>query len=800
MSPRLKKLLGDVQTARGRFLMMGVALAASITVVATIFTAYAILSREVPRNYLDTNAASAQLEMDRLDASVLRLARSQADIADAQAGSTVIGRIEVAPNEWMPLLLFVVPDFENLRINGVRTESGAWPPPAGAMLVERSALPLTRTQAGQSIPVQTAHGRKQPLLIAGVVHDAGLAPAWQEQTVYGYIGTETLAMLGESSDLHLLKIVVKDSAADAHAIEATTRKLARTLGEHGHPVHEIRIPPPRRHPHQGQLNAILAMLQVFSLLAMLLGAVLTATIIGGLLAQQGRQIAIMKAIGARSSQLAWMYLSLIGVVGAACCAIGVPLGLYAGRGFVAVVAELLNLQIASVAVPGWMLAMVIAVGVLSPLATALVPILAASRKTVREAIDDHGASAGGAGFDKLDRVLARVRLSDPGLTLAIRNAFRRRARLFLTLSLLAAAGAMFIASFNLKVAWEDYVAQAIAYRHYDLEIRLQEPAPQAQVMELVTSVAGVRQAEAWNTAIAAVDRGDSVEVVRTYPDGGHGGFSLRSAPAHTDFVDIKLLQGRWLNAQDTDAIVLNNLGRGIAFQNANVGDWISLRVEDRPVRLRVVGIARELLTPGTGYTTPLAFARATGRTGLDNAIRISLDSPDSADAMAQKIVATLEGKGIKVESVLTERLFGAAQGGHIYLLVFALGFIAVMMAVVGTLGLASALSTSVIERIREFGVMRAVGARSSDVLKTILSEGLFIALLSWLIAVPLSFPISSGVGAVLASISSQPLALELAPSAAGLWLGVVVFGAAAASLVPALQASRLTVRQTLAAN
>lgn len=797
MSPRWKKVFGDVQSARGRFLMMGVALAASITVVAAILAAYAILTREVPRNYLETNAASAQLQMDRVDPVLIRLVRSHPEIADAQAGSTLAGRVEVGPNQWMPLLLFVVPDFENLRINAFRKESGAWPPPTGSMLVERSALPLTRTQVGKSIAVQTAHGSKRTLLISGVVHDAGLAPAWQEQTVYAYITPATLAALGESPNLNLLKIVVKRDSGNARAIEATASRLAGWLSDRGYRVHEVRIPPPKRHPHQGQLNAVLTMLLIFSLLALLLGAVLTATIIGGLLAQQGRQIAIMKAIGARSGQIAALYLCLVGLIGAACVAISLPLGLLAGRGFVGVVGNLLNLDIASDSVPSWLFVVVIALGILAPLAAALIPIMAAARKTVREAIDDHGVAKGGIGFDAMDRLLARIRLSDPALTLALRNTFRRRARLTLTLSLLATAGATFIASVNLKLAWEDYVAQATAYRRYDLEIRLQRPASQAQVIGLVTAIPGVRKAEAWNTASAAIDRGDGLEIVRTYPDGGHGGFSLRSAPPQTDVVDLHLLEGRWLQPRDTDAIVLNQLARTSIFPTVKAGQWISLRVEDRPARLRVVGIARELLTPASGYTTSAAFANATNQAGRTNAIRIVLSERGTADAVAQSVVGALEREQIGVKSILTEKILGAAQAGHIYILAFALGFIATMMALVGALGLASALSTSVIERTREFGVMRAIGARSVDVLKGVLSEGLFTGLLSWMVAVPLSIPISMGVGNVLASISNQPLSLTLSPGAAGLWLGIVMLASAAASLYPARQASRLTVRQTL---
>jgi putative ABC transport system permease protein len=796
MRPRWRKVLADLRSARSRFLMMSVALAASVTVVAAIFTAYAILTREVPRNYIDTHPASAQLHMDDVDSELIRQVRHLPNIADAEASGTLSARIEVGPNQWMPLMLFVVPDFKLLRINAFRSESGAWPPPTGSMLVERSAMPLTDSAVGDSMVVQTRVGGRQSLRISGVVHDAGLAPAWQEQTIYGYVTPATLTALGESGRLDLLKIVVRAGGNDAKRIQETARSVADWLQQNGHEVHEIRIPPPLRHPHQGQLNAVVRMLQIFSMLALLLGTILCATIIGGLLAQQGRQIAIMKAIGARSNQIAGLYLSLVGAIGLVSVLAALPLGLLAGRGFVGVVAELLNLEVASYAVPGWLPIGVVGIGLMAPIATALIPILSASRRTVREAIDDHGVAKEGVGLVPTERLIARIGLYDPSLTLALRNTFRRRARLLMTLGLLATAGAMFIASVNLKTAWEDFVAQAVAYQRYDLELRLQHPVAQQQAVDLIAAISGVAAVEVWNNTSAAVDQGGEV-IVQTYPDGGHGGFALRSAPSNTQLVDLHMLEGRWLTADDDAAIVLNQLARSSAFPGVRPGQWISLKVGDRSLRLQVVGIARELLTPSAGYVTAATYAEATGGTDDANAVRIRF-ADSAGSTVTEAIVAALEREQMGVKTIMTRQRVGAAQAGHIYILVFALVFIAAMMGVVGMLGLASMLSTSVIERTRELGVMRAIGARRIDVLKTVLGEGLIVGMLSWLIAVPLSIPISASVGNVLASISSQPLELNLSPSAAGLWFGLVLVASTVASFLPARRAAQLTVRQTLA--
>src|SRR5690349_8440796 len=103
LSPRWRKLLGDLRIAQVRLVMMVIALAVGIFGVATILSAYSILTREIGRNYLGTNPAAAQIELDRVDDNLVQAVRRQPGIADAEASSSVTGRIEANPNEWLPL-------------------------------------------------------------------------------------------------------------------------------------------------------------------------------------------------------------------------------------------------------------------------------------------------------------------------------------------------------------------------------------------------------------------------------------------------------------------------------------------------------------------------------------------------------------------------------------------------------------------------------------------------------------------------------------------------------------------------
>jgi putative ABC transport system permease protein len=800
ISPRLKKLWRDLRTARSRMIMMVVAIAVSIFGVGTILSAYTILTREISRNYMGTNPATAFLELDRIDDSVIQFVRRQPEVKEVEATSWITARFEKKPNEWMPLLLFVVPDFKTMTLDTVSPEKGEWPPSDRTILLERAALPLTQVNMGDSLTVQTPNGSKQSIRISGLVHDPGLAPAWQEQTVYGYINPATMEWLGEGTSLHILKVQIQDQT-DPAGIDATIAALVASIKQQGYAVDEIRIPPQMMHPHQSQMNSILIMLLIFSLMALVLSAILMATMVNGLLAQQIRQIGIMKAIGARSIQIAGLYLLLILLIGLASVGIGIVPGVFLGRAFAGVVGQLLNFNIVSNEIPAWVFVVQVILGTLIPLAMALGPIWQTSRLTVQETLNDYGTNRRNFGSRKLDGWLGRLRGVDNTLLLSIRNTFRRRSRLILTLGLLASAGAMFITGLNTKLGWETYLANSAADRKYDLEIRFNQPQPMDKVYSMVSTIPGVERVESWSVIPAALPRTDGLDIVRTYPDGGHGSLSLRAAPSGSNLIAMPMIRGKWLVSTDTNAVVLNQMAAA-SFPGAQPGDSIQVMLNGKITDLQLVGVVKQILTPATAYVLPETFSGATGMENQStNAIRVVTNRHTSSDIseVTGKIESALATEKMSMKILISETMLEGATSGHILIFIYALILIAVVMAVVGALGLTSSMSTSVIERTRELGIMRAVGARSRTILKNIIGEGVFIGLLSWILAVPLSLPLTWIVGNLIGTMSFRAaLPLTVSYPAIGFWFILIILGSIGASAYPAQQASKLTVRETLA--
>ena len=809
MSPRWIKLWRDAVAARGRFLSLVLALAASIAAVTTMLSTYTVLMREVPANYQGSRPASAQLELaGDLDPAFVERLRARPGVAAVELGRSLGARVrigaqagaQVGTQDWLPMQIFVVPDLASQRINRLHPEAGAWPPPDGSVLIERSALPLTGRRIGDMLDFELPGLGARQIRISGTAQDPGVAPAWQEQLIYAYMSQATLAGLGEHGALNVLKLVLTEER-DSEQIEAAVLALRPWLADQGHALRGARIPPPRMHPHQGQMNAVTAMLLVFSLLAMLLGAVLSATVMHGLLAQQIRQIAIMKAIGAGAGALARLYLSLVALLAVAALALGLPLGLWAGRFFITATAALLNLRLQSLAPPLWVYVSVVALGLAAPLLATWLPVRAATRRSVRAAMDEQGLSAGSGAEDGW---LSRLSLRDAALTLALRNSFRRRYRLLLSVSLLAGAGAMLITCLNLRAAWEEVVQQARASRHYDLELRLQGRVDEQRLLNLVRGIDGVARVESWPSLPAALARADGLEISHSYPDGGHGGFSLRAAPLNTVLIDRQPLEGQWLAAEDADGVVLNSqAARG--FQGAKPGDWIALQVEHRTVKLRVRGVLQQALAPANVYLQPQRFADLLQQAGESaagsNALRLQAHAhaqePAQVRELTAKLLATLAADGIGVRQVNSARRDTAAQAGHVYILVYALGFVAVLMAMVGLLGLASALGNAVTERTREFGVMRAIGARRGAIMRSVIGEGLVMAVLSLPLALGLAWALSAQVSRVLTAISSQQLNLTISLTGLLAWSVLLLLATIAVSAWPARRAAGLSVRQSL---
>lgn len=786
---RWLKLLRDWRAEKGRILLMLVAIAVSIVAVGAVMGAYAVLTREIATNYLGTHPAAATLELEGdVDAHILALARENPAVQVAEARDVILARAKVGA-DWRPLLLFVVDDFASMRLNTITPFKGTWPPATGEMLIERSARAMLNADVGGNVEIKLPHAPLRSVPVSGLVHDPGLAPAGQERSGYGYISRATLAALGEAPVLHELRISVRDANASIQTIESAAAEVGRSLeAQGGAKVHEIRVPPPRQHPHQRQMVTILFMMLAFSVMALVLSGVLVSSSLAAMLARQVREIGVMKTIGARTGQIFRMYAVMIASIGALAVALAVPVGWFGAQVLAKAVSGLLNFNLTDHTVPHWVFAVQALAGILVPLLVAAIPILRTSRMSVRQAIDQFGAST------------ETLRLRAAKLPWPARNALRKPYRLMLTLALLAAGGAMFMTALNVSAGWERNIAKVYETRHYDLELRFHEPQGDA-VVQRVRTVPGVKTVEAWGYAPAAIARPGQIDVVRTYPDRGHASFAVIGVAPETRLIGFPVLSGRWLSSEDTDAVVLNHAAAA-QLPLARVGDAIALSIDGKPSTWLLAGVVEEIGAAGIAYVTDKAFAQATQTLGRARMLRIATTATSKEGRLdtLRIIEKRLADDGVGIQTAVPLAELRTAMSDHIVILIRSLIAMAVVMATVGTLGLASTMGVSVLERTREFAVMKTVGATPARITRLLIAEALFIGALSWVAAVAISAPLTAVVDVLVGRLGFvAPLPFVMSPAAALAWLVLLVLTALAATWVPARRASAQTVVLALAA-
>jgi putative ABC transport system permease protein len=273
----------------------------------------------------------------------------------------------------------------------------------------------------------------------------------------------------------------------------------------------------------------------------------------------------------------------------------------------------------------------------------------------------------------------------------------------------------------------------------------------------------------------------------------------------TDFYRPELIDGRWLLPNDTNAVVVSQRVSGE--KGFGLGDWVTLTdSQKRELTAQVVGIHTDPAI-NTSLHLPLAtIQRAWGYVGQTNTVwvqTVGAMGVDGETAVADAIEQTLEQRGIAVSpgstfgNVSIAAISEQATDGY-DIIIQLLVVMAVVIALVGGVGLSGVLSLSVLERRREIGVMRAIGASSWQVIRLFVGEGVLLGVISWLIALPLSIPAAYGLTTYgLSFVLNQQLAYQFTPAGAGLWLVIITMLAILASALPARGAAKVSVRESL---
>ncbi len=801
------KVFRDFWQERTRTALVVLAIALGVAAFAAVLSAYAILTRELDRGYLATNPASATFRTDAIDDDLVSAVLKNPEVSDAEPRRVVSGQIKAGPVQWRNMVLFVVEDYGHIRVSKLEPETGAWPPGTGEILIERDAFQVAKASIGDAVTVKTSNGVEQPLVISGGVHDVGQAQARMENIVYGYITLDTLAQLGEQPYLDQLNILVAENRYNEEHIRKVATAVRALIESRGHQVRHVDVPKPGKHPHSDITGVLLLAMSSFGLFVLVLSGILVVNLLTALMASQIRQIGIMKALGATRWQVARIYFGQALLLGIAAVLVSLPLGLIGSRALCRYMAMFLNFDINSFAVPVWVYLLVALIGLVAPLLAAAYPVWKGSGVPVRVALADVSMSQANFGVSVLDRAVTRIGGTFRPLFLAIRNSFRRRTRLVLTLLTLSAGGLFFMCALNVRASMVNTLDRLFASKKFDLTVTLGNMYPLEKIERAIRNTPGVTEAEGWFSTEATLP---SQTQTVSDPHGGsgtgglHGGgygvdrFTVIALPPGTRLLELDIVEGRKLVPGDTDAIVINN-ALAAKSSHLRVGNTIKLGMGPAETTWRVVGIAREAFSPPAAYV-PRAFIQEK-HPEMANSVRLALDKtdPDSINSVKSNLDRNFENEGVRARGSMSKADTRFSFDQHMLMIYIFLIVMSSIIGGVGGLGLMTTMSLNVLERRREMGVLRAIGATSWAVWLIVVVEGLIIGVLSWVIAALAAWPVSKAIGDLLVGMLFRSgLDFTFEPLGLLIWLVISIVLSAAASFLPAWQASRSTVHQALA--
>jgi putative ABC transport system permease protein len=271
----------------------------------------------------------------------------------------------------------------------------------------------------------------------------------------------------------------------------------------------------------------------------------------------------------------------------------------------------------------------------------------------------------------------------------------------------------------------------------------------------------------------------------------------------------KLVGGRQLQNSDQYAAIL---GEGVASSLAlHPGQYVSLTINTpdgalNTLEFKVVGVFRTFSKDydDRAIRIPLAAAQELLFTPAINSLVISLDDTAATDKVVMALKERLERAGFEIKPwyeladfydktvALYKRQFGALQ---------------LIILVMLVLSVASTINMSVFERTGEFGTLRAIGLRKSQIFRMVILESALLGMLGSLLGLILGVGLAGTISAIGISMPPPPgsnigymASIRLAPAVLVEAFFIGAMAAIVASVLPGRRASRLHVIDALRQN
>ncbi|MBM3179887.1 MAG: ABC transporter permease [Chloroflexi bacterium] len=808
MRPRWIKVFHDLWDNKARTLLVVFSIAVGVFSIGVIAGAYQIISNDMSISYAANQPANVELRTVGFNQDVLGSIQNTHGVLDAEARRVFNMRVRVAGTEkWTTLDMVAFEDFEANTVNLLTALQGDVIPKKREVVLERDALNHVDVQVGNVLEFQLQDGSTKTMPVVGVVQDTAMGAGDFLASPYAYVSMSSLQYLRQPELFNRAYVTVETGGDDIRHIRVIGADLKDKLEKNGTRVIRTRFSETYEHPLASTVNAILGILMALGILIVFLSSSLIANTLSALLNQHLRHIGVIKLVGGRKRQIFEMYLVLIMSFAALALLITVPLGGQGAYGLALFISSELNFNVLGYRIVPMALLIQVAVGLMVPLIAGLSPVISGSRITVLRALsgDLTGDESQPQGQQQtrvswLDRMLIRLTriLASRGIhfprpfIISLRNTFRRRGRLILTLFTLTMGGAIFIAVFNVRATLHAYIGSIGKYFVADVTLDFDQPYRLREIEQMVMQVNGVVGMEGWQFVSGELldVNGEVLENINIF-----------GPPADSVLIEPLLVKGRWIHADDVRKLALSEAAYGY-FPNIEPGDQVTLKIDGREEDWEVIGIFKFVDREGVLAYAPYEYiSQMNNLANRSYSFRLITENHERSyqNAKAEELDKFFRERGFKVRVAQAGRATLDTAVESLDTLVVFLLIMAILTAVVGAMGLTGTMGMNVLERTREIGITRAIGADDRAVMSMVISEGLVIGAISFVLAIILSIPFTYLLSTIVSlAVFETPIDVIYTFMGYVIWFGLVLVLSVVASILPARNAARLTIREVLA--
>jgi putative ABC transport system permease protein len=787
MSIIWRKVWRDLWGTKFRTLLVVISTAVGVFALGFVYGGSDVLRARMTESHQASVFPHLTFYTSSFDRDVVDTILRDPDVADVegQRVATLRWKLE-GETDWQDGSVVARGDYEALRLDLLDLLDGAWPT-GRTLAVERLSSRYFGVPLGTTIVVEFGRTERR-LPVEGVVRQAQVfPPQWGGDATF-FATPEAVAWLTDQEQgFNRLNVRLK-SFSEEGAEEAAER-IEDRLERMGLYVGGYEITDPEVHWAQETIDSVLLILKVLGALSLGLSGFLIVNMMNATVAQQVWQIGVMKVVGATRGRVLRVYLVMASIYGLLSLILAVPLGAIAAHLLASWLLGLLNIVNNAFSVMPVAVAIQVAVGLVVPLLSALVPVIGGARITPHQAISNYGLGAG-FGSNWLDRLVGRVRCLPRPLALSLRNSVRRKARIALTLVTLVLGGVMFIVVISVGASMSNTIEVLIGDFGFDVLVVFDRAHRAERLIEVTESVPGVTHAEVWDVQIATFELDAGKELQG----------QLWGIPDNSQLFNPRIVDGRALLPDDGRAILLNS--KIAADEDVRVGDTVTLTVEGEELTWTVVGLIVNVNNQQRDNFVPFdTLAREVGNVNRGAFMMVTSEGQDfeTHERIIRDMRTTYSAHRLKPVYFQSGGELRKQTKSQFDMITYLMLAMAVLAAVVGSVGLMSTMSINVVERRREIGVMRATGATSASILGIFIFEGVMVGVLSWFLAVPLSYPGARAFSEIIGNTLMQmPLDFDYSLGGVVGWLVIIVVLSALASLWPALGATQISVREALA--